>query len=263
MTMGSFDGKVALVTGAGRGIGRAIAMRFAAAGAHVVVSARTPSRGEDTVQRIRTAGGTAELVVGDIADREAIRAMVAVARSSYGQLDIVVHCAAESAHGRVVDMDESAFDLLVQSNVQSLFWLARDAHAMLSAAPDFGRLIYISSGSANRNFIPGLIPYMATKAFMNAFARGLAMEFGRDRILVNVIEPGMVASDRMREHLSEDLAMQIARPFPVPRPGQPDEIADAVLFMASAQAKYITGANLLVDGGASMAPLGALEQTLS
>lgn len=257
-----FDDKVALVTGAGRGMGRAIAERFAAAGARVVVSARTASRGEETVQRIRAAGGDAVLAVGDIADRDAIREMVETSARHYGRLDIVVHCAAESAHGRVVDMDEAAFDKLVRSNVHSLFWLARDAHAMLSKAPDHGRLIYISSGSANRNYIPGLIPYMATKAYMNAFARGLAMEVGRDRILVNVIEPGMVASDRMREHLSDDLAMKIAAPFPVPRPGQSNEIADGVLFLASTQANYITGANLLIDGGASMAPLGSLEQVL-
>jgi len=261
--MNRFDCKVALVTGAGRGIGRAIAERFAAMGAQVVVSARTASRGEETVRRIVDAGGRAVLAVGDIADRDAVQGMVNTAARSYGRLDVLVHCAAESSHGRVVDMDEGDFDKLVRSNIHSLFWLARDAHALLSAAPDKGRLIYISSGSANRNFIPGLIPYMATKAFMNAFARGLAMEMGRDGILVNVVEPGMVASDRMKEHLSDDVAMKIARPFPVPRPGQPDEIADAVLFMASTQAGYITGANLLVDGGASMAPLGSLEDELA
>lgn len=261
--MSRFDDKVVLITGAGRGMGRAIAKRFALLGARVLVSARTASRGQETVEDILAAGGQATLVVGDVSDRQAVRSMVQAAADQYGRLDVVVHCAADNAHGRVTEMDEDAFDSLIRSNVHSLFWLARDAHALLSKAPDLGRLIYISSGSANRNFIPGLIPYMATKAYMNAFARGLAMELGRDRILVNVIEPGMVASDRMREHLNEETAMKIAAPFPIPRPGQPDEIADAVLFMASAQAKYITGANLLVDGGASMAPLGNLEQALN
>lgn len=260
--MNRFEGKVVLVTGAGRGMGRAIALRFSAEGARVVVSARTPERGESVVNEIRAAGGQAALAVGDVADREAIRASVGTATREFGRLDIVVHCAAESAHARVVDMDESTFDKLIRSNVHSLFWLARDAHPALAQAPDGGRLIYISSGSANRNFIPGLIPYMSTKAYMNAFARGLAMELGRDNIRVNVVEPGMVASDRMREHLSEDVAMKIARPFPIPRPGSSDEIADAVLFLASSQASYITGTSLLVDGGASMAPLGNLEQAL-
>jgi 3-oxoacyl-[acyl-carrier protein] reductase len=261
--MKRFDDNVVLVTGAGRGMGRTIAERFAAEGAHVVVSARTESRGKETVRRIVDAGGNAVLSIGDIADRDAIRGMVNTASRSYGRLDIVVHCAAESSHGKVVDMSEDTFDKLVRSNVHSLFWLARDAHPLLSKAPSKGRLIYISSGSANRNYIPGLIPYMATKAFMNAFARGLAMEMGHDNILVNVIEPGMVASDRMKERLSSEVALKIARPFPVPRPGLTDEIADAVLFMASAHANYITGANLLVDGGASMAPLGSLENELN
>lgn len=261
--MNRFDGKVVLVTGAGRGMGRAIALRFAAEGARVVVSARTASRGEETMQLIHAAGGGAVLTVGDVSDRQAVRNMVEAAAQHYGQLDIVVHCAADNAHGRVTEMSEEAFDTLIRSNVHSLFWLARDAHPLLSKAPDAGRLIYISSGSANRSFIPGLIPYMATKAYMNAFARGLAMELGRDRILVNVIEPGMIASDRMMEHLDDDMSMKIARPFPVPRPGTSNEIADAVLFMASTQASYITGTTLLVDGGASMAPLGSLEQALN
>lgn len=261
--MNRFDGKVVLVTGAGRGMGRAIALRFAAEGARVVVSARTASRGEETVQLIRAAGGEAVLTVGDVSDRQAVRNMVEAAAQHYGQLDIVVHCAADNAHGRVTEMNEEAFDTLIRSNVHSLFWLARDAHPLLSKATDAGRLIYISSGSANRSFIPGLIPYMATKAYMNAFARGLAMELGRDRILVNVIEPGMIASDRMMEHLDDAMSMKIARPFPVPRPGTSNEIADAVLFMASTQASYITGTTLLVDGGASMAPLGSLEQALN
>lgn len=260
--MDKFEGQVALITGAGRGMGRAIALRFASAGAKVVVSARTAARGEAVVAEIRSTGGDAVLAVGDISDREALRASVTTATRQYGRLDIVVHCAAESAHGRVVEMDEDAFDHMVRSNVHSLFWLARDTHAALAQSPEGGRLIYISSGSANRNFIPGLIPYMASKAYMNAFARGVAMELGRDRIRVNVVEPGMVASDRMREHLSDEVAMKIARPFPIPRPGTSDEIADAVLFLASPQARYITGTSLLVDGGASMAPLGHLEQAL-
>src|SRR5690606_34205410 len=106
-------------------------------------------------------------------------------------------------------------------------------------------LIYISSGSANRTFMPGLIPYASSKAFMNAFARGLAVEFGPKGILVNVVEPGMIASDRMLEHLSPEQAKAIAKGFPVPRAGQPSEIASAVLYLASPEAGYITGSSLL------------------
>ncbi|WP_028998283.1 SDR family NAD(P)-dependent oxidoreductase [Azohydromonas australica] len=260
--MKRFEGKSALVTGAGRGIGRAIAQALAAEGARVLVSARTRAHGEAVVAAIQERGGEAVLAVGDIGVREDMRATVAAAVEAFGGLDIAVHCAADAAMGRVADMDESAFDRQVHANIHSLFWLARDALPALSRASDKGRLIYISSGAANRSFTPGLIPYMASKAYMNAFARGLANEVGHQGVLVNVVEPGLIASDRMREHLSDDFSARIARPFPVPRPGLPSEIAAAVLFLASSDAAYITGTSLLVDGGATMAPIAGIEDQL-
>ncbi|MES2320796.1 MAG: SDR family oxidoreductase [Pseudomonadota bacterium] len=258
-----YAGKVVLVTGAGRGMGRAIADAFAAEGAIVVISARTSSYGEEAVAAIESRGGQASLVGGDISDRAAVKAMFSQAIAAHGRLDVVVHCAADNAHSKIVDMNDDDFDYLIKSNVNSLFWIAKDAAPHLSQAPGKGRLIYISSGSANRNFIPGLIPYASTKAFMNAFARGLAVEFGPMNILVNVVEPGMVASDRMKAGVNEQQAAAISSNFAVPRPGHPDEIASAVLFMASPEASYITGTSLLVDGGASMASLGNLAGVLA
>lgn len=260
---GRYAGRVVLVTGAGRGMGQAIADAFANEGATVVISARTKKYGEAAVSAIRERGGKASLVGGDISDRAAVKVMIAGAVAAHGKLDVVVHCAADNGHGRVVDMDDDAFDYLVKSNVNSLFWIAKDAAPHLSAAEGKGRLIYISSGSANRNFIPGLIPYASTKAFMNAFARGLAVEFGPMNILVNVVEPGMISSARLQDHLNEAQAMAMSANFPVPRPGRPDEIAAAVLFLASSEASYITGTSLLVDGGASMAALPGLSSVLT
>jgi 3-oxoacyl-[acyl-carrier protein] reductase len=258
-----YAGKVVLVTGAGRGMGKAIADAFAAEGATVVVSARTRSYGESAVAAIIERGGKASLVGGDISDRAAVKAMFDDAVREHGRLDVVVHCAADNAHGRIVDMDDDAFDYLIKSNVNSLFWVAKDAAPHLSKAPGKGRLIYISSGSANRTFIPGLIPYASTKAFMNAFARGLAVEFGPLNILVNVVEPGMIASDRMKGAVTDAQSAHISAGFAVPRAGEPEEIASAVLFMASPEASYITGTSLLVDGGASMAPLPGLSNLLT
>ncbi len=258
-----FENKVALVIGGGRGMGRAIAEAFAAEGAAVVVSARTPKFGEQTVADLRAKGAKASLVLGDIADRASVKRMIDDAVAQQGALDIVVHCAADNGHGLVAQMPDETFDYLVRSNVNSLFWVAKDAAQHLSKAADKGRLIYISSGSANRNYVPGLIPYASTKAFMNAFARGLAVEFGPLGILVNVVEPGMIASDRMQEHLTPDQAAAISANFPVPRAGQSSEIAAAVLFMASPEAGYITGSSLLVDGGASMVPLVGLSKSLT
>lgn len=258
-----FEGQVALVIGGGRGMGRAIAEAFAAEGARVVISARTQKFGEETVAAFQANGWHASLVLGDISERSSVRKMIDEAVHQQGALDIVVHCAADNGHGLVTEMPDETFDYLVKSNINSLFWVAKDAAPHLSKAKNKGRLIYISSGSANRTFMPGLIPYASSKAFMNAFARGLAVEFGPKGILVNVVEPGMVASDRMLEHLSPEQAQAIAKGFPVPRAGQPSEIASAVLYLASPEAGYITGSSLLVDGGASMVSLGDLSSTLT
>ncbi|MGI4860651.1 MAG: SDR family NAD(P)-dependent oxidoreductase [Janthinobacterium lividum] len=256
---GRYGNKVILVTGAGRGMGRAVAEAFAGEEATVVVAARTPARGEETVRDIVARGGKASLVCGDLSDRAAVQAMFAAVEERYGQLDVVVHCAADNAHGRVVDMDDAAYDYLIKSNIYSLFWIAKDAAPLLSRACDKGRLIFISSAMANRTYMPGLTPYTASKAYMNAFARGLAAEMGAMNILVNVIEPGMIASDRLKSQVSDAQASAISATFPVPRTGEPAEIAAGVLFLASNDAAYMTGASLLMDGGVSLVPLTGLS----
>lgn len=257
-----FDNKVVLVTGAGRGMGRAIALAYAREGARVVVSARTPRHGEETIAQITALGGEAHLVGGDIADRAAVGAMVDGAIEAFGALDILVHCAADTASGLIAEMADETFDHLVRSNIQSLFWLAKDAAPHLSKAQDKGRIIFISSGEANRKYTPTLIPYSSSKAFMNAFARGLAVEFGALNILVNVIEPGLIGTDHMLETLGEELPHRLAERFPVPRLGQSADIAAAALFLTSSEASYITGTSLLVDGGATMVAMPRVEEIL-
>jgi 3-oxoacyl-[acyl-carrier protein] reductase len=233
-----FRDKVVLVTGAGRGMGRAIALAYAREGAKVVVSARTARYGEETIEQIKALGGEACLVGGDIADREAIKSMVQGGVEHFGSLDIVVHCAADTSHGLIAEMADDTFDHIVRSNIQSLFWLAKDSAPYLSKAADKGRLIYISSGEANRKYTPRLIAYSSSKAFMNAFARGLAVEFGNE------------------------LPHKLAAHFPVGRLGESADIANAVMFLTSNEASYITGTSLLVDGGATMIALPKVEEIL-
>lgn len=254
-----FTDKIVLVTGAGRGIGKAIAQAFAAEGAKVVVQARTAASGQGVVEAIVQQGGQAVLQTGDVGQRADVRAMVARTVDTYGTLDVLVHCAADAAIGKVADMPDEVFANQVNANIQSLFWLSKDALPALSKSADKGRLIFISSGEGNRSHTPGLVPYGASKAYMNAFARTLAREVGPRGVLVNVVEPGLILSDRMREHLADEVTTQLSRNFPVPRAGLPSEIASAVLFLASNEAAYITGSSLLVDGGATLAPVPAIE----
>lgn len=259
----SFADKVVLVTGAGRGMGRGIAEAFSERGAKVIVSARSAERGQETVDRIRAAGGDAFPVMADNADRLAMKQMVEQGVAHYGRLDVVVHCAAHWVQGEILDMPEEDFNDLLQSNIHALFWLARDVAPHLSKAPGKGRLIFISSGSVNRQYLPGNICYSATKSYMNEFARGMAMEFGKHNILVNTVDPGFTATDRLLTMISEEVAQALTSTYPIPRPGTALDVANAVLFMASDAAAYITGTHLLVDGGSSMSPMPDLDKVLA
>lgn len=258
-----FENKVVLVTGGGRGIGKAIASAFAEQGAKVMIAARTLSSGEAVVAELTQRGFQAAVVQASNADRASMKNMVETTVATFGGLDVVVHSAAHWIQQEVIDMADEDFDELITSNIHSMFWLAKDCQPYLSQSSDRGRMIFISSGAANRQFIPGAICYAATKTYMNFFARGLAIELGKHNILVNVVEPGLVASDRAKDNLDDKTLNALTSTYPVARPGEPEEIAASVLFMASKEAAYITGSALLVDGGSSMAPMPDLEAILS
>lgn len=260
--MRRFEGKIALVVGGGMGMGRAIADSFAAEGATVVISDITKEAGQDAAAAINARGGKAFLTYCNISKRDEVKAMVEDAARQAGGIDILVQTAANSVQGNITVLDDDAYDNLVRCNINSIFWIAKDAAPYLSKAKGMGRLIYISSGAANRQFIPGMVPYQASKAYCNAFARGLAVEFGPMNILVNTVEPGMIATDRMKAMLPMEAANAIVANYAIARIGQPQDIANAVLFLASDEASYITGTSLLVDGGATMASMGNMSSQI-
>jgi 3-oxoacyl-[acyl-carrier protein] reductase len=245
----SFAGKVVIVTGAGRGIGRAIAESFAADGAKVVIAARTPSYGEEAVAAIRHAGGTASLFLLDVNDKALVENLIADTVKQYGALDIVVHAAADIPHGTVMDVSDEAIEKGIGSIIKASFWLTRAAVPHLRKARDGGRLIFISSICGPKTIVPGRVAYGVAKAGLEAFIRGAALEFARENITVNGIEPGLIASARVQAGMNQETLQGFASTFPVPRPGTSEEIAHVTKFLASKYSGYITGESIVIDGG--------------
>jgi len=243
------DGRVAIVTGSGRGIGRAIAQVFAAAGATVIVATRTAAAGEETVASIRQAGGTATLHVCDLARRAAAEDLVAASAQSHGRLDIMLHNAGVFPLVMIDEISEEALDETLNVNLKAAFWLSSAALPYLREAPS-PRLLFTSSVTGPRVALPGLVHYAASKSGLNGFIRGAAMEFARHRITVNGVEPGLIHTKAM--DLLADVAniADMASAIPLKRLGTPEEIAYAMLYLASDQAAFVTGQTIVVDGGA-------------
>lgn len=243
------DGRVAIVTGGGRGIGRAIATVFAAAGADVAVATRTAGPGEETVAAIREAGGRASLIAVDLARRDATLAMVEQVAAEKGRIDVVVHNAGVFPIVSIEDIAEDALDETLAVNLKAAFWLAKAAVPHLRRAPS-ARLLFTSSVTGPRVALPGLAHYAASKSGLNGFIRAAAMEYARDRITVNGVEPGLILTDAMAQLAEGPQAEEMARAIPLGRLGTPEEIAYAMLYLASDQAAFVTGQTIVVDGGA-------------
>jgi 3-oxoacyl-[acyl-carrier protein] reductase len=243
--------KVAIVTGAGRGIGRAIALRLAAEGCKVVVATRTASFGEETVRAISADGGMASLFPLDVTDKAAVAALVKDTLRRYGGVDILVHAAADIPFGNIVSLSDEDFDLCFTSIVKSAFWLARELAPHL-AKEKGGRIVFVSSVNGNWTTIKGLTHYGAAKAALNAFARGAAVEFGPQGITVNTVDPGLISSDRMKAVLNPEQVARRTAQNPVARAGTPEEVASAVFHLVLPESAYINGAHLVVDGGATL-----------
>ena len=243
------DGRVAIVTGAGRGIGRSIASVFAAAGAEVVVATRTAAPGEATVAEIRLMGGAASLIAVDLARRDAAMDLVEQVAADKGMVDIVVHNAAVFPVVSIEEISEEALEETLAVNLKAAFWLAKAAVPHLRRAPS-PRLLFTSSVTGPRVALPGLAHYAASKSGLNGFIRAAAMEYADDRITVNGVEPGLILTDAMAQLADAPQIDQMARAIPLRRLGKPEEIAYAMLYLASDEAAFVTGQTIVVDGGA-------------
>ncbi|UZE37648.1 SDR family oxidoreductase [Pseudomonas sp. B21-059] len=239
-------GRIALVTGSGQGIGRAIAQVFAAGGAKVMLATRSAASGAETQRLIRQAGGTAELLTLDLGTRAAAEQTIAATLDAFGGLDLLLHNAGIFPLQKLAELEEQTLDSTLAVNLKSCFWLTQAALPALrrARAP---RIVVTSSVTGPRTAIPGLAHYAASKAGVNGFIRAAALELAEYGITVNGVEPGLIATQAM-DNLGD--AATLSRGIPLGRLGTPEDIAYAMLFLASPQAGYITGQTLIVDGGA-------------
>jgi NAD(P)-dependent dehydrogenase (short-subunit alcohol dehydrogenase family) len=254
MQLFDLSGKVAIVTGSSRGIGRAIAEAFAEAGARIVISSRNLAPCDDVVAAIRAKGGEAIAVTARISDKAQIENLVAKTREAWGHVDILVCNAAVNPHyGSLEQLTDELFERMMINNVLSNLWLSRLVAPDMRARRD-GAIIYIISTAALRaSTMLGM--YGVTKSADYALCRNLAAEWGPDNVRVNCIAPSVVTTQFARV-LYQDPARRAAREAGtlLRRLGEPEDIAGVALMLASRAGAYITGQTIVVDGGTTIAP---------
>lgn len=248
--------RVAIVTGGGRGIGRAIAARYAAAGASVVVADRDEAGAQEAAAALVEKGGVAMAAPVDVSQSVQVDRLINLTRSTYGRLDILVNNAAHARYDFALDLSEEDWDYTVAICLKGVFLCAQRA-AQVMIAQGSGKILNISSMAAHVG-LARTVAYSASKGGMEAMTRVMAVELAESGVQVNAIAPGPVETEFSREVVSEQgRAERLAR-LPAGRLGSPEDIAGAALFLASSEANWINGAVLAVDGGYTIA--GAIER---
>lgn len=244
--MSGLLGKVALVTGASRGIGAATALRLAADGARVAVNhSRSPEAAQQVVHRIRSAGGEAEVLQADLSRAEEAERLVEETLRRFGRIDILVNNAGVYEPAALADLDAEHFDRHFALNVRGPVLLSRAAAARMESG---SVILNISSGLGSVP-APGVSVYGASKAALESFTRSHAVELGPRGIRVNCVAPGTTDTEMLRSGMPEEARAGLVALTPLGRLGQPEDVADVLAFLASEQARWVTGQVIAASGG--------------
>jgi NAD(P)-dependent dehydrogenase (short-subunit alcohol dehydrogenase family) len=242
------SGKTAIVTGGGKGIGKAIAQGLAASGVQVVLASRTAEELEATAEEIRSTGGSALALRTDLTQAEQIRSLVDGAVQAYGKVDILINNAARSFFRPLMDLRDDGFDKIFDTNVKAAFFLSREC-AKIMMQHGGGRIVNITSTAAERGG-PMMGVYHASKAALKMLSMCMAVEWAPMNILVNCVGPGMTRTNFSQPiWANPEIERQLVSRIPQGRLAETTDIVGAVLFLCSDGAAYVTGQTLYVDGG--------------
>ena len=243
--------KVALITGAGKGMGREASILFAEEGARVVVCDIDRRAADETVSLVTRAGGEAVAAIGDVAIEDDVRHMVDEGMRRFGALHVLYNNAGVLWKDRdrsVLETDGTQWDRVIAINLKSVFWVTKFGIPCLQASGG-GSIVLIGSVSALAGFTRAQDAYTAAKGALIALNKSLAIQFAKDKIRSNIIHPGIIDTPLQAPYLTDQLREEFKAGIPLGRIGQPREIAYAALFLASDESSFMTGAEMVVDGG--------------
>ena len=241
-----FDGKVALVTGGSSGIGKATALAFACAGANVVIASRRVTEGEQTVHEICERGGDAIFVKTDVSKASEVEGLMNQTIEFYGRLDYACNNAGTFVMGRLFELSEEEWDRTINANLKGI-WLSLKYQIPIMLQQRGGVIVNMASMSAIIGN-PGVSIYSASKGGVVALTQSAAIEYAASGIRINAISPGVISTP-MVDDIPPPLLGDIQSKHPIGRLGKPEEIADAVVWLCSDKASFVTGHNMVIDGG--------------